>query len=227
VMDALGRTNHDIDKAKFNTALDRLLENPPELFQQTGASRRDLLWFTPDQNYHREVEIYDWVNKIRISAWAAVLGMRSANSELLETSATLMANTVPQLISPMPGAVEAIELVPHNIKIIAVTNGFASHQRRKLKLAGLFDRFDGIVTSAEAGASKPSPALFKLALELSETAPEEAIMIGDSAINDVAGAKSFGIDAIQVAGELPASGNSKHGDALPNIYTAVETALNL
>ena len=153
--------------------------------------------------------------------------MRSANSELLETSATLMANTVSQLISPMPGAVEAIELVPQNIKIIAVTNGFASHQPRKLKLAGLFDRFDGIVTSAEAGASKPSPALFKLALELSETAPEEAIMIGDSAINDVAGAKSFGIDAIHVAGELPASGNSKHGEALPNIYTAVETALNL
>ena len=49
------------------------------------------------------------------------------------------------------------------------------------------------VTSAGAGASKPDPAIFAAALELAKCAPEEALHVGDTPDEDVAGVRAAGI----------------------------------
>jgi len=54
---------------------------------------------------------------------------------------------------------------------------------------------DGVVCSAEVGRSKPDPAVFVAALELAGVAAEEAVHIGDSVEEDVAGAQAAGIEA--------------------------------
>jgi putative hydrolase of the HAD superfamily len=65
-----------------------------------------------------------------------------------------------------------------------------------LTALGLAPLLDGIVTSAVAGARKPSAAIFEQALALVGTAPGEAIHVGDSLTEDVAGARAAGIEPV-------------------------------
>ena len=59
------------------------------------------------------------------------------------------------------------------------------------ELLRLFD-VDTIATSAEAGEPKPSPAVFRLALERLGVRPERALHVGDSQA-DEAGARAAGL----------------------------------
>ena len=59
--------------------------------------------------------------------------------------------------------------------------------------ARLLHLVDGVVSSAVAGADKPDSRLFEVALELAGCEPSEAIHVGDSLENDVAGAMVAGI----------------------------------
>jgi len=63
---------------------------------------------------------------------------------------------------------------------------------------GLAPMLDGIVTSAAVGSRKPSPEIFERALALAGTAPNEAIHVGDSLTEDVAGARAAGIEAVLI-----------------------------
>jgi HAD superfamily hydrolase (TIGR01509 family) len=56
----------------------------------------------------------------------------------------------------------------------------------------LLDSFDAVVTSAEAGAAKPAPRPFWLALERLGAAPERALHIGDE-LADEQGAAAAGM----------------------------------
>jgi putative hydrolase of the HAD superfamily len=71
---------------------------------------------------------------------------------------------------------------------------------------GLLDHVDGVVTSADAGAAKPDPAVFRRSLALAGVDGGEAVHVGDSLDNDVAGARAAGIRPILVQreGEPPA-----------------------
>ena len=52
------------------------------------------------------------------------------------------------------------------------------------------------MTSEEAGADKPQEAPFRLAIDKLGIDPRDIWMIGDHPINDVAGARSFGITTL-------------------------------
>jgi putative hydrolase of the HAD superfamily len=62
-----------------------------------------------------------------------------------------------------------------------------------LERLGLASLVDGVVTSAAAGARKPSPRIFRQALELAGTSAERATHVGDSFEEDVGGARAAGI----------------------------------
>jgi putative hydrolase of the HAD superfamily len=72
--------------------------------------------------------------------------------------------------------------------------------------AGLLDLVDGVVASAVVGKSKPDPAPFRRALELAGVEAAKALHVGDSAENDIEGARAAGIRAVLVAraGDAPA-----------------------
>ncbi|HTX08504.1 MAG TPA: HAD family hydrolase [Solirubrobacteraceae bacterium] len=77
-----------------------------------------------------------------------------------------------------------------------------------LRRVGLKPQLDAILTSAEVGARKPAPAMFERALGLLGAGAEEAIHVGDSLEEDVAGARAAGIEAVLVCrdGAGPAPG---------------------
>lgn len=70
-----------------------------------------------------------------------------------------------------------------------------------LDRVGLGDLLHGVVTSAEAGAQKPDPAIFEQALRLAECAPGEALHVGDTADEDLVGATAAGIPSMLVVRE--------------------------
>ena len=52
------------------------------------------------------------------------------------------------------------------------------------------------MVSEEAGVAKPDPRIFAIALERLGADPAEAVMIGDSWVNDIAGAAAAGVRSI-------------------------------
>lgn len=69
---------------------------------------------------------------------------------------------------------------------------------RRLEEYGLGGYVDICVSSAEAGVSKPDPAIFRLAFAQAGCRPEEAVMIGDRLDNDIFPAKALGIRTVRI-----------------------------
>jgi putative hydrolase of the HAD superfamily len=81
------------------------------------------------------------------------------------------------------------------LKLVCVSNWDVSLPQ-VLDDAGIGPLLDGVVTSAGAGARKPDPAIFNAALELAGCEPGEALHVGDTPEEDVAGAEAAGISAL-------------------------------
>ena len=79
---------------------------------------------------------------------------------------------------------------------VIANQSFGTEQR--MKEYGIFNFFDIIISSAEAGFEKPNPAIFQLALEKANCNPDEAIMIGDRLDNDIEPAAGLGMHTIWV-----------------------------
>jgi putative hydrolase of the HAD superfamily len=129
---------------------------------------------------------------------------RASLADLRERCAAIVSErlgveiTVDELVDAIrfdayPDAVPALrELRDRGLTLVAVSN-WDYALPRVLERCGLDGLLDGAVTSAEAGARKPDPAIFEPALELAECGPAEALHVGDTAEEDVAGARAAGI----------------------------------
>jgi putative hydrolase of the HAD superfamily len=84
------------------------------------------------------------------------------------------------------------DLRDRGLTLVAVSNWDCSLPR-VLERCGLDGLLDGTVTSAGVGARKPDPAIFASALELAGCEPAEALHVGDTPEEDVAGARAAGI----------------------------------
>ena len=76
--------------------------------------------------------------------------------------------------------------------VLACVSNWDVSLARHLERAGLAGYFTEIVSSAEAGAAKPDPGVFLVALERLGVAPERALHIGDGD-GDREGAKAAGL----------------------------------
>jgi putative hydrolase of the HAD superfamily len=89
------------------------------------------------------------------------------------------------------------ELRNAGLRLVCVSNWDISLPE-VLERCGLADAFDGVVTSAGAGVKKPDPAIFMAALELAGCGADEAIHVGDTVAEDIAGAEAAGIRALHL-----------------------------
>lgn len=98
---------------------------------------------------------------------------------------------------PFPEAIAVLgDLRRRGLKLGCVSNWDCSLPE-VLAGCGLAAYFDLVVTSASAGASKPDPAIFELALDRLGCAPEHALHVGDSP-EDVFGARAAGVQALRL-----------------------------
>jgi len=73
----------------------------------------------------------------------------------------------------------------------AITNGNAD-----VNYIGIGHFFDFVVSSADAGASKPSPVIFEHALERAGVMASNAVHVGDDPVTDMRGANEVGMRTI-------------------------------
>jgi FMN phosphatase YigB (HAD superfamily) len=81
-------------------------------------------------------------------------------------------------------------------KIGIVSNNVLDEQQEKLLVCGLGQFVDELVVSGEVGVSKPDSLIFHTALNRLRVTPNETVMVGDSWIADIEGARAAGIRAI-------------------------------
>jgi putative hydrolase of the HAD superfamily len=84
------------------------------------------------------------------------------------------------------------ELRSRGLRLVCVSNWDISLPD-VLARCGLMDAVEGVVSSAGVGARKPDPAIFEAALEVAGVPALEALHVGDTADEDVAGARAAGI----------------------------------
>jgi len=98
--------------------------------------------------------------------------------------------------APYPDAVPALtQLRSRGLKLVCVSNWDCS-LGEVLERCGLAAHLDGAISSAEAGALKPDPAIFEAALTLAGCSADEAVHVGDTREEDVEGAEAAGIRAL-------------------------------
>jgi putative hydrolase of the HAD superfamily len=83
----------------------------------------------------------------------------------------------------------------HGVRVVAVSNWDVS-VLEVLEQTGLAPLLDGVVSSAAFGVAKPSPAVFEHALSLAGARAVDAVHVGDSPAEDVAGALAAGIEPL-------------------------------
>lgn len=97
----------------------------------------------------------------------------------------------------VPGALALAAALKHaGVAFVIVTNNVTREQQLKLERCGLLPYVDALITSEDVGVTKPDARIFASALAAARARADEAVMIGDSWLTDVAGARAAGVRAV-------------------------------
>ncbi len=100
------------------------------------------------------------------------------------------------VFAPVAGAAETVTHLRARELRLAVVANWDCALPEHLERAGLLELFDTVVTSARAGAAKPDPAIFRLALDELGVEPGRAVHVGDEPL-DEEGARAAGLRFLQ------------------------------
>ncbi|WP_291963547.1 YjjG family noncanonical pyrimidine nucleotidase [Maribacter sp.] len=140
-----------------------------------------------------------------------------ANDDLIHRLSEEYISHLSSFNTLFPNTIEILDYLKSNYRLHIITNGFQEVQEKKLKNSGIYKYFDQIIDSEMAGAKKPNPIIFNLALDKAKVLPEKSVMIGDSLEADIMGAKSLGFYTIHFNAH-----KEKSHDVAPIIYDLQE-----
>ena len=102
---------------------------------------------------------------------------------------------------PFPETIELIKEVKtrHGLKVVAVSNEGRELNQYRIREFGLTTFIDIFVTSCFVGLRKPDPDIFRMAIDLAQTAPEQTVYLDDRPML-VEAARSLGLLAIHHTG---------------------------
>ena len=99
----------------------------------------------------------------------------------------------------MPYARETLDVLrSRGARTFLLSNAQSCFTLDELSALGLSDRFDGVLLSSDAGMKKPYTGMFRLLMQRYGIAPETALMIGNDAEADIAGAARAGLRSAYV-----------------------------
>ena len=98
-----------------------------------------------------------------------------------------------------PGVVETLQaLRERGLHVGMVSNIDEDQLAHLLEVAGVRPYFDSLLSSEAAGACKPHAAIFEEALRRAGCAPGEALFVGDTLAQDIAGANAMGMRSVLI-----------------------------
>ncbi len=94
---------------------------------------------------------------------------------------------------PYPDAAPTLAVLRAAGLRLAVVSNWDCSLRSVLAELGLAGAVDAVVVSAQVGAAKPDPEIYRVALAELRCRPQEAVFVGDSPDVDVEGARAAGV----------------------------------
>lgn len=175
--------------------LNTIMELHPGLRVKTVEQLENEFWRLLNGNYNQVLQGQLSMNETRIERIATLFrGCNLSVPEGMDHLADLYVEQYDQSFRAVPGMADVLARIKEqSLKIAIITNGFTKVQQKKLELCKLASYVDELVTSEEAGAAKPDPAIYKEALRRCNVTPEEVFMIGDMWHNDIECAHALGI----------------------------------
>jgi putative hydrolase of the HAD superfamily len=150
---------------------ERGLDRDPELVRDAFAA--EVAYYRPEAVHGRDPETLAALRRDCTGVF-----LRAAGADL-DPASFVDAFMAAIRFETVPGALETLaSLRTRGLELAVASNwdiGLAEHLER-LGIDGLFS---AVVTSAEAGAAKPDPAVFRIALERLEVEPSRALHVGD------------------------------------------------
>jgi putative hydrolase of the HAD superfamily len=132
------------------------------------------------------------VTELRRAALAALLAEHGYPEALADHAMAVFRRTRNQ-VEPYADVAPALTRLRRDLCIVAVTNGNAEVRHTPLR-----DAFDHVLTAADAGAMRPDPALFRMAMDWAGAAPHETLHVGDDPVRDVDAARRIGLAAVWI-----------------------------
>lgn len=102
----------------------------------------------------------------------------------------------PRQTELFPFTIDVLDYLKEKYQLHIITNGFEEVQHIKLKESNIAHYFNNVILSEKVGVKKPHPYIFKKAMQLAKSKPENSIMIGDDWYADIYGAKRVGMDSV-------------------------------
>lgn len=149
--------------------------------------------FAAEAEYYltHQVEARDEEALARLQLECSTVFLRALPAEL-EPAEFAPAFIEALLFKPLDGVAEGLRVLRGAGFALACVSDWDVGIGRQLERAGLASFLDVVVSSAEIGAKKPDPRVFRAALERLGIAPERALHIGDGE-GDRAGALAAGL----------------------------------
>jgi putative hydrolase of the HAD superfamily len=196
-------------RAVLLDALGTLLElEPPAALLVAELERRGAVVSEAEAGAALRAEIaYYRANHDVAGDRAGLARLRAACTEVLREALPARARGVPDLqaallaalrFRPYPEVPAALRALRADGARLVVVSNWDVSLHDALAATGLDSLVDGAVSSAEAGAAKPDPRIFRRALALAGVRPEDAVHVGDSVEHDVAGARAAGVEPVLV-----------------------------
>jgi putative hydrolase of the HAD superfamily len=95
-----------------------------------------------------------------------------------------------------PDVIPALQELRERSICVVIASNWDCSLPEWLRPSGILELVDGLVTSAEVGAAKPSPRVFERALGVAGARPREALHVGDKVDNDIQGAAAAGVRGV-------------------------------
>jgi putative hydrolase of the HAD superfamily len=198
-------------------------------YRRSGAELLELAFadvgvepFFDVTEYHRRypefVDDTDAVETLRRACFAAIAedrGYEPATGRAVADA--FAAERDHRAVTPLSGAMAALERLDADHRLGLVTNGAPGMQRQKLDGLGLTDRFETVVFAGYDAPGKPSPEPFYRALDALDSAPERAVHVGNSLGSDVAGAHAAGLRSVWLS-----DGTDEPEPAPDHVVTSLE-----
>lgn len=118
-------------------------------------------------------------------------------------------------VRPVPGVVELLERLSQAAVLGMITNGLEEQQMSKLRSCKVERFFTAVLVSESVGVRKPDHAIFRVALDALDAAPERTAMVGDSWSADIVPAHELGMTAVWL---------NRYGKECPDTAMATEIA---
>lgn len=165
-----------------------------ETLKQTGAPS--------EKEFYTQMEYFASVNKLSYKDTVKKFGLEKVG--WLKPLEKLYPET-PNVLKKLIG----------KYKLGIIANQSAGTEERLVKF-GIRDYFDLIISSAEAGVSKPDIRIFEMALRGANCSAQQTCMVGDRLDNDIEPAAGFGMYTVWVRQSWYGRGNADLARVKPN-----------